>query len=144
MKKMKLRALTHSLKMVTRRACQRGQSLAEFGLLAPAAILMIAGLIDVGRLAVSEHIIRAASREFAHLATVSDFSDAEIRTKVIQRIQSMGIDPDDVVITVTGANDGTGQPAQVTLNYRVELAALRVILPWDYIQLTASTVMINE
>ncbi|MCS6805906.1 MAG: pilus assembly protein [Acidobacteriota bacterium] len=142
--KLNLRSLTHSLKMVTCRWRQRGQSLAEFGLLAPVAILMIAGLIDVGRLAVSEHIIRAASREFAHLATVSDLSNAEIRTKVIQRIQSMGIDPNDVVITVTGANGAAGQPAQVTLNYRVELTALSFILPRDYIQLTASTVMFNE
>jgi hypothetical protein len=56
----------------------------------------------------------------------------------------MGMDPDDVVITVMGANAVSGQPATVTLSYQIRLGALRAVLPREHIQLTATSVMIHE
>ena len=76
---------------------RRGQSLVEFALILPIFILLLMGIVDLGRGVYAFNTVSNAAREGARLAIV-DQTIAHIQDHAAEAAVSMGIDPDDVVV----------------------------------------------
>ncbi len=88
----------------TRRAAprSRGQALVEFALVFPLFILLLFGLVDLGRLAYINNAISEAAREGARWGTVQGRSvSAADRTNVANKTRSLMAAVPNPTVTVT-------------------------------------------
>lgn len=84
----------------------RGQSLLEFGLIIMALLLLVVGILDLGRVIYTYSVIFNAAREGARYAILSDaesLDSAGITSAAKQHI--VGLDPANVHVTVTALAD---------------------------------------
>lgn len=87
-----------------RRTRDRGQSLVEFALVIPIFVLVIMGIIDLGRAVYGYNTANNAAREAARLAIV-DQTFADIKDRAVQRAVSLGLTPADVSVDFRTADD---------------------------------------
>jgi Flp pilus assembly protein TadG len=73
-----------------RTASQRGVAAVEFALVASLFFTMLFGVIDMGRLLWTWNAAAEATRLGARLAVVCDIGDADIKTRMIGRLPSLG------------------------------------------------------
>ena len=103
-----------------RRGHPGGQTLVEFALILPVFILLLVGLLDLGRGVYAFNTISNASREADRLAIV-DQDCASIVDDAVQRAVSVGVSPADVSVWIwdpSAANAGDFSAASVTLHRR--------------------------
>ena len=82
---------------------QRGQTLVEFALILPVFILLLVGLLDLGRAVYAYNTISNASREAVRVGIV-DQNFSVVEAEAIQHAVSLGLDPGDVDITFRQPN----------------------------------------
>jgi Flp pilus assembly protein TadG len=119
--------------MRRRPSVERGQSLVEFALVLPVFILVVVGILDLGRAVYAYNTISNASREAARVAIVNQ-TPADVQAEAIKQSVSLGISAAEVSVTYgdpsgTGtcsAPYGVGCLASVTVEY-VYTAATPVI-----------------
>lgn len=87
------------------RAALSGQSLVEFALVLPIFLLLLFGLIDVGRYVYTANAVNEAAREGARLGSVAAWSascpdsrEACVRDIAIGRLAGVAIDAKDVTV----------------------------------------------
>ncbi|HUV94852.1 MAG TPA: TadE/TadG family type IV pilus assembly protein [Anaerolineae bacterium] len=100
---------------------QRGQTLVEFALVLPILVLLLVGMLEVGRLLNAWLIVSNGAREGARYATVG-VSEAEVIAKVKEACTTL--DPDSLVVEVTGAQGPRGSPVTVRVESTVEVVPL--------------------
>ena len=115
-------------------ACERGQSLVEFAMIAPLLILLMVGILDVGRAVNAYVTISNAAREGSHYAALHPTaSPGAIASAVRARVVPL----DSSSVTVTARYyDGTafqawpsgGVPASSTPGYVP--VQVQVSYPW--------------
>ncbi len=137
-------AQSHADSARRRRKTERGQSFTEFALLAPVAIILMAGLVDFGRIIMAQQVIINAAREGARQATLGIRTTSEVRTEVESYLTGAGLDLGRSSITINGANGNPGDPTEVSIGYTLELGALKLVVPQDHIPISSSSVMIHE
>lgn len=76
---------------------RRGQSLVEFALILPVFILLLLGIVDLGRGVFAYNTVSNAAREGARLAIV-DQTISHVRDEASTAAVSLGIDPADVTV----------------------------------------------
>jgi Flp pilus assembly protein TadG len=83
---------------------ESGQNLVEFAILIPISLLIVIMILDFGRVIFYFSSLNNSTREGARHGTVADFAcnDNEVINTVKDRI--IGIDPNDLNITVTWNN----------------------------------------
>lgn len=104
---------------------RRGQSMVEFALILPLLILLLFGILDLGRAVYAYSTINNAAREGARWAIV-DQTVADIRTEAANQGVGLGITPGAIEVTFVNNTDGSactsvGQVAvlQCSANVRV-------------------------
>lgn len=86
-------------------AARGGQSLVEFALVLPIFLLLLFGLIDIGRYVYTANAVNEAAREGARLGSVAAWStgcagtrETCVRDIAISRLAGVAIDPKDVTV----------------------------------------------
>jgi Flp pilus assembly protein TadG len=95
---------------------ERGAVAAEFALLLPVLLTVLFGTIEFGMIMYSREVITNASREGARAGIVQTFpkpSGGDIESIATTYLTGTGINPANVIITVTGA--GGASPATLTV-----------------------------
>ncbi len=102
----------------------RGQSLVEFALIFPILLLMLAGIVDLGRAYSVYTLITNAAREGAQYGTFHSDDTTGIRTKVTNTLAGTGIAvtnpsacPDICILYPNG--NSAGNPIDVRVSYRM-------------------------
>jgi Flp pilus assembly protein TadG len=85
--------------MMTR--CPRGQAIVEFALLVPVLILLVFGIVDLGRAVYAMNAVGNAAREGTRTAIVNQ-TVSTIRSQAANQATALGIDA-----TATGCTVGT-------------------------------------
>jgi Flp pilus assembly protein TadG len=118
----------------------RGQSLVEFALILPVLILVLLGILDLGRAVYAFNTINNAAREAGRLAIV-DQTVADIQAEGEAHAASLGVDAADVDVSffLTAAGPSTAC-AHVGTPRVTECTAL-VRVPYEY---TAATPIIGS
>ena len=100
---------------------EKGQTLVEFALLLPILLLLVIGMLEFGRVLNAWLIVNNGAREGARYATVG-VSEAEVVAKVEEACPTL--DPDILVVEVTGAQGPRGSPVTVRVEYAIHVVPL--------------------
>lgn len=117
---------------------EEGTAAVEFVLVAPALILLLAGVIGAGRVVSTKSAILDVAREAARAA--SDAPDASTAKAIaVERAREvaagLGLDPGRLVIEQNPGSFDRGAPYTVRVSYRVELSDLPALgfLPGSFV-----------
>lgn len=99
------------------RGKQGGQSLVELAIILPVLILILVGIMDLGRVFYAQIVITNAAREGARYGSMYPMDIAGIKARAIAEAQGAGIQisPNDVQVSGTVT---PGEPLTVTVTYR--------------------------
>ena len=100
---------------------QRGASLVELALVLPLLLLLVMGIVDLGRAFNNLMIITNASREGARYASRFPADSNGIIASTRREAENSGINPDDIGVTITGLGASSGQPIKVTTTYSFQM-----------------------
>jgi Flp pilus assembly protein TadG len=125
--------LTESATIVERRRGQAecGQSLLELAILLPVLLLVLLGILDVGRLYMTMVAINDAAAEGASYAASYPTRTEQIQQRAAESSTALTtIDPSMVVVTYVDP-PSSGQPITVTVEYDYDLMTpvLSAIVP---------------
>jgi len=133
--------------MVRQRACsapESGQELIEFALVVPLLMLILFGVLDLGRAFYASITIANAAREGARYAMFYPGDTAGIRMATEREAQNSGVDltdPAKATIDVgCPLGCGRGLPIRVTVTYEFQLI-LTMVIPSGKIDLMQYTEM---
>lgn len=91
-----------------------GQNLIEFAILIPITLLIIIMTLDFGRVIFYFSSLSNSTREGARYGTVADFACDDVAVIDTVKDRSIGIDPNDLNITVTWSNVVTTPTCKAT------------------------------
>jgi Flp pilus assembly protein TadG len=101
---------------------ERGQALAEFALVLPVLLLLIAGIIEFGRAWNMNQVVTDAAREGARYAVVADgkITLDSVEQNVKSRLALGAVDTASAVVDITGPFHAAGQmTVSVSAQYRM-------------------------
>jgi Flp pilus assembly protein TadG len=126
---------------------QRGQSMVELALVLPILMLVLLGIVDLGRVFNAYIAITNASREGALYGSfyppVNETARARIRERVLQEAQpTVMLDSNLIHVSSVATGDG-GQPVTVTVEYPFAAVSMMMgsFFPSNPYNLKATTVM---
>ena len=70
---------------------RRGASLIEFALVAPVFILLVMGIIELGRVLMVQHLMTNAARQGCRVGVIGGTSTQTISSKSLQALSSQGV-----------------------------------------------------
>jgi Flp pilus assembly protein TadG len=123
-----------------RRRVQSGTALVELALVAPVLIVMLFGIMEMGRVLHSVVLVTNAAREGARRGSVGD-SDSQIRTTISTYVQTSGLKPAQLTTGITRSTSGGRPEIRVTLTYAQDLLVPTLRLLPNPLPITGTTVM---
>jgi Flp pilus assembly protein TadG len=118
--------------MSRRRAGRRGQALVEFALILPFLLLLLLGVVEMGRAWNAKQVLTDAAREGARLSVIADqtVTQARVDSLIKRMIGRAGFDSSQVTITYPdGFRTGTGNITSVELSMPYRFVALHKFAP---------------
>ena len=92
---------------------RRGQTLVEFALILPIFLLMMLGILDLGRAVYAYHTINNAAREAVRVAIV-DQNTTVIQDEAVQQSVGLGVSTGDVDVTFLDGSYANTAPCNAT------------------------------
>jgi len=117
---------------------ERGQDLIELALVLPVLLLILVGVVDLGRAFQSYLVITNAAREGARQAAQNAFDTNAIRETALQETRNAGIADSAVVVSVVPGSSGS--PVRVSVQY--DFALLSGVLPVNSVPLSSTVEMV--
>ena len=120
----------------------KGQSLVEVGLLMPLLVLMLAGILDLGRAYMTLVALNDAAAEGAAYAAIHPTDTTQIVARTADSSNAL-VTLDANLVSVTYVDPPTaGNPITVTVGYEYQLLTpvLNAIVPGGSITMTATSV----
>jgi len=122
------------------RKTEKGQSLLEFALIVPILLIILAGVLDLGRLYYAYVAVTDAAAEGASYAAIHP--QANERAEVLQRAQEASgalVQIDPTMVQVDCPAVAAGAPITVTVSYSFTVATplLNVMVPSGALRLRA-------
>ena len=96
---------------------KRGQTLTEFAIGASVALLVLVGLMELGRYLFTVNTLRNATREGARYAIVHPWDDDGIRQRVRQSLTGLEPSAVNVQVSFNPPTRSSGSIVTVTANY---------------------------
>ena len=127
--------------MFNRDCRNKGGSMVELMLLLPVLVLILSGIVDLGRVYHDYIVISNASREGARYASHFPNNETGIKTTARDEAVSTGVPISTSLISVVGLNAPSGNPITVTVRYPFR-TILASIVGVRTITLTAWTQML--
>lgn len=108
--------------MISRRAVdrrQRGAASVEMALVAPLLVLLLMGIIDVGRILFTHVAVQDAAQEGALFASYEPDNFGAVRQRVVTSVEELALNSGEVVVSCPlGPN---GDEIDVTVQHDVDL-----------------------
>ena len=125
--------LTRRLRRTRRpKHSQRGIALVEFAIIMPLALLVLAGIVEIGMMMHRQKLLSTAVRDAARYGVVAVFprhSDEEIRARVRESLHDHGMHATGTKIEVEGASGEAGQMLTVRVQYPAQFRLLKILAP---------------
>ncbi|HIC89426.1 MAG TPA: pilus assembly protein [Anaerolineae bacterium] len=118
----------------------RGQSLVELALLLPVLLLILVGVVDVGRAFHAYLVVTNSAREAARYGAFHADQLSTVPDVALAEIERGGLDPSRASVTVEPA--ASGEPLRVTVTYQFDLI-MGAILGLESISLQSSMAMVT-
>lgn len=99
----------------------RGQNLIEMALLLPVLLLLLAGMVDLGRGFHAYIVITNAAREGARYGSMHPTESADIQQHAINEAAGSGVDLGPGNVQINAPDPSSGNPIRVTVTYDLSL-----------------------
>jgi len=99
---------------------EKGQSLVEFALLLPVVVLLVVGILELGRVVSAQLIVENLAREGARYA-IAGPDETQVSQRVRELCPNPPLDPSNLLVEVTGAGGAAGTSVTVGVGYDVTL-----------------------
>lgn len=103
------------------RCAAAGQSVVEFALLLPLLLLLVIGVVDLGRVYFSYITVTNAAREGARYGAARPTETSQIINRAINEAQGSGVILTNVSVSCPNGSCTQGNPIQVTVSYNFQL-----------------------
>jgi Flp pilus assembly protein TadG len=115
-------------------SCDRGQAVTELALVLPILLLMLLGIVELGRLFHAYLVVQEAARDAVRYVSVAQ-SDAQVEQVILQNTASLQSAQVTYEITPQPSGRRSGEPVSVTVQYPVQLITpvLSSLLPNPYV-----------
>jgi len=124
---------------------QCGQSLLEFGIILPVAIVVLVGIVEFGRYFMIRQTITNAAREGARVAILPSTQwEYEVREVVTQYVSGAGLNPSNLYVDASGLRGTTGTRTTVTVRYPYDSVMFRFLGRSGPITVQAVCTMVHE
>lgn len=131
---------------------QRGQALVEMAILLPILLVLLVGVVELGRAWNVRQVLTHAAREGARIAVVPAGTGEGALDAVTLRLQDAAVDADECDIDIEGIDGGAGTATTVTVSCPYRFLFLAPIVPLidgdgsipGTMTLTATATMRNE
>lgn len=126
------------------RAGRRGASAVEMAIILPLLLLMIFGMIELGRAIMVHQILVNAAREATRRAVVPGATDAQVHSRISNYMSSAGISGYTVSLTIDGtASTLSGSSSSITNAPSKSAIGIEISVPnsevsWGVMNLIAS------
>ena len=132
---------------VPNRPKRRGVAAVEFALVAPLFILLVMGMIEVGRGLIVQQILTNAAREGAREAVMDGATKSEVQTVVTNYLTASTI-PGATVAVTPDPPSSAGARQAVTVTVSVSVSDVKWLMTSNYFsdsdQLSSSATMLTE
>ncbi|HUW32995.1 MAG TPA: TadE/TadG family type IV pilus assembly protein [Planctomycetota bacterium] len=125
---------------------RKGQALVEFALIVPILVMLVMGIVEFGRIFMTQQTVTNASREGARTGVLPNSTVTDVQNTVSAYMGSAGLTGGTTVqCTNVGPSVAAGTPTSVTVSYSLPILT-GTIIPGlgDSITITHSTVMRHE
>ena len=105
------------------RRADKGAALVETAVLLPLLLLLLVGLVDIGRLLYTRTPLQEAAQEGANFASFDSDSYADVRTRVVEAIDSPAIVTTNITVECLddAPGDGTLDRVEISVAHNVNL-----------------------
>jgi Flp pilus assembly protein TadG len=108
--------------MLRRTVSRPGAAVVEFAALLPAIMILLMGILEVGRLIEMQQVLSNAVREGARQATTGQLTNAQVQSVVTQYVTVAGFNTSGMNVTVTDLTTGT-DVSQASYLDRIQVSA---------------------
>ena len=84
---------------------QRGAALLEAAILIPLLLVLVFGIVDVGRLVFTQMTLHDASQEGSIYGAYNPGNASEVQTRVVESMDNLSLATDDVVVECPSGSD---------------------------------------
>jgi len=128
------------------RGRRSGQTVVEFALVLPVLLLILLGIMEFGRIWMTQNAITNAAREGARKAVLPSATQAQVETLIHNYLSGAGLTLSQVSITCTneGATGQVGDDVTVGVDYNMALLVGNMLGLGGSLQLSSSSVMRHE
>lgn len=138
-----------------RRRREEGQSLVEMAIVLPVLLALIVGIFEFSRAWNVYQVITNAAREGARVGILPNKVESDVRNSIDTYLTQAALESSVASVSVTGADQGTGTPTTVQIQYPYEFAFLGPVVgmlgdgggpaaPPGSITLSTTVIMRNE
>ena len=126
-----------------KRQGERGQSLVEFALVLPVVILVLFGILDLGRVMDAYILVTHGAREGARQASLGE-TEATVVTKVRAAVPTLT--PLTVTCPSCYPSGSSGDPVTVTVTYSIQIMTpiISAFFPQNPVPLSVTVTMRRE
>ncbi len=122
----------------SRTSDERGQGLVEFALIIPILMLMIMGILDLGRALYAYSVVANSAREGARYGSTAPTDDSGVIA--VARAAAVGLDPAQLNVTVSHPG-GNSVHVQVAYTFRLVTPLVGQVLGGGAILLSSASTM---
>jgi len=131
---------------IRKNARRKGQALVEFALIVPILVMLVMGIVEFGRIFMTQQAVTNASREGARTGVLPNSSTTDVQNMVSSYMGSAGLTGGtSVQCSNVGPSVAAGTPTSVTVSYTLSILT-GAIIPGlgDSVTITHTTVMRHE
>ena len=123
-----------------------GQSLVEFALVLPVLMMILMGIIEFGRIWMSQNAVTNAAREGVRLGVLATADDSSVTSTANTYLSSAGLNTDEATITTAnvGASGAPGSEVSVTVEYDFRVIVGDILGLDRTLTLSSTSVMRHE
>jgi len=118
---------------------EKGQAMIEMVLIMPLILLIMAGVIDFGRVIHAYVVVVNAAREAAFAGAVEQVSDSDLGTLIADELQRGGVTEGTATSTITYQSQGSPTAQTINVDISYEFPLITLVLPFPSVTVQTQT-----
>jgi Flp pilus assembly protein TadG len=118
---------------------EKGQAMIEMVLIMPLILLIMAGVIDFGRVIHAYVVVVNAAREAAFAGAVEQVSDSDLVTLIADELQRGGVTEGTATSTITYQSQGSPTAQTINVDISYEFPLITLVLPFPSVTVQTQT-----
>lgn len=127
-----------------------GQAMVEAALVMPILLLLVIGIVELGRAWNAHQVLTDAARQGARIAAIADptITADSVEMTVRNALARAALDADAATLELDGVDGSPGSPTRIAIEYPYRFVFLQPLMAWaddeSLVTLSTAIIMRNE